>query len=197
VSHNPPGNPLAAVPSLVQLHHKAARRAMVTFEGFYTYHHKLWLRYASLQVGSRITATRILDDVHDQLVQDWDVVLRQESVPAYAWTVLKDHLAVWLAEHDREPVLPDTAAFHAAVRKILLREMQDEFAVLESELGLYTAISRLPENQCDVIVLRYVLGVGDEDIAAYLGTTEATVRSHIRHAKDRLARHMHELWEQQ
>ncbi|WP_329128990.1 RNA polymerase sigma factor [Streptomyces sp. NBC_01476] len=191
-----PRNRPAAAPSLIPPQ-RGTHRELLTFDAFCAYHSKLWLRYAFLQVGNRRTAARIVRAVREQLEQDWEAALRQKSVPSYAWAVLKDHLAVWLAEHDRLPVMPETAAFHAAVRKILLRELQDEFAVLESELGLYTAISRLPENQCDVIVLRYVLGADDQDVAGYLGVNEATVRSHIRYAKLRLARQMKELREEQ
>ena len=83
--------------------------------------------------------------------------------------------------------MADTAAFHAAVRKLLWSEQQDGFEVLEHELGLYTAIDELTERQSDVIVLRYVLSAGDHDIAAYLGTTADAVRAHVAQAKARLA----------
>jgi RNA polymerase sigma-70 factor (ECF subfamily) len=60
--------------------------------------------------------------------------------------------------------------------------------VLEGEIGLYGAIAALPERQYDVMVLRYVLRAPDEDVAAYLGIELSTVRSHVRHARRRLAR---------
>lgn len=165
----------------------ARRRSNLTLDAFYGYHRKLWLRYAMLQVGDRDQAARLVRAVRDQLAQDWEQVLQRKSVPEYAWAALKDHIHAWLAKRNREPAMPDTAAFHAAMRKLLMRELMDEFAVLESELGLYAAISRLPERQCDVIVLRYVLRAEDSFIADYLGTTTDTVRSHVKRAKERLA----------
>ncbi|MEU3459240.1 sigma-70 family RNA polymerase sigma factor [Streptomyces sp. NPDC006733] len=176
-----------AAPALATPEQVAQRRANLTLAAFYEYHRTLWLRYALLQVGDRHQAARLVREVHDQLAQDWELVLRQESVPQYAWTALKDHIHHWLTLHRRTPVMPDTAAFRAAMRKLLVRELQDGWALLESELGLYTAISELPERQCDVIVLRYVLKAEDHDIAEYLGTTTDTVRSHVMRAKDRLA----------
>lgn len=54
-------------------------------------------------------------------------------------------------------------------------------------MGLYAAISRLPERQCDVIVLRHVIGYSDAQIAALLGVDEVTVRSHASRGKRKLA----------
>lgn len=155
----------------------------LTFDAFDTHHHKLWLRYAHTQVGKQAAAESVVDATCARLLEHWPHVLLQESVPQYAWAVLKEEVARWLDDHGRRPVLVDTAAFHVAVRKLLLHEMRDQFAVLEGEIGLYAAIARLPERQ-----LRYVLQVPDDDVAEYLGIEAATVRSHVRHARRRLAK---------
>ncbi|MEU3184049.1 sigma factor-like helix-turn-helix DNA-binding protein [Streptomyces sp. NPDC006923] len=164
------------------------RRLALTFDAFDAHHHTLWLRYAHTQVGSRAAAEAVVDALCARLLDDWPHVLVQESVPQYAWAILKEEVARWLGEHDLEPVLVDTAAFLAAIRKLLLYEMRDQFAVLQGEIGLYAAISRLPERQYDVVVLRYVLRIPDEVVAEYMGIEVATVRSHVRHARRRLAR---------
>ena len=182
-----PESPLATAPRLGTPERVARQRELLTLDAFYDSHRTLWLRYATLQVGDRDQAARLVRAVHDQLTQDWEQVLRRQSVPEYAWAALKDHIHNWLAERGRLPVMADTAAFHAAVRKLLWSEQQDGFEVLEHELGLYTAIDELTERQSDVIVLRYVLSAGDHDIAAYLGTTADAVRAHVTQAKARLA----------
>ncbi|MFJ5226820.1 sigma factor-like helix-turn-helix DNA-binding protein [Streptomyces sp. NPDC088400] len=164
------------------------RRLALTFDAFDAHHHTLWLRYAHTQVGGRAAAETVVDTTCARLLEHWPHVLAQESVARYAWAVLKEEVARWLYEHDLQPVLVDTAAFHAAIRKLLLYETRDQFAVLQGEVGLYAAISRLPERQYDVIVLRYVLHVPDEDVAEYMGIEVATVRSHVRHARRRLAK---------
>jgi RNA polymerase sigma factor (sigma-70 family) len=164
------------------------RRLALTFDAFDTHHHKLWLRYAHTQVGKQAAAEAVVDATCARLVQNWPHVLLQESVPQYAWAILKEEVARWLDSHGKAPVLVDTAAFHSAVRKLLLHEMRDQFAVLEGEIGLYAAIARLPERQYDVVVLRYVLQVPDDGVAEYLGIELATVRSHVRHARRRLAK---------
>ncbi|MDF3290189.1 MULTISPECIES: RNA polymerase sigma factor [Streptomyces] len=161
------------------------RRLALTFEAFHDTHHLLWLRYAHLHTGSRAAALRIEGAISRQLATSWPHVLRQESVPFYAWTVLKEHVANWLSAHDRPVALTETAAFDAVSRA--LREAQEQFAVLESRIGLYSAIAELPERQCDVIVLRFALGYDDPFIAALLGVEESTVRSHVSIARRKLA----------
>jgi len=169
------------------------RRLLLSFTAFDTSHHRLWLRYAHTQVGSRAAAQQVVEDACRHLLDHWEHALRQESLAEYAWTVLKEHVARRLGERGERPRLADTAAFQAAVRKVLLSELRDEFSpdefsVLEGEIGLYAAITRLPERQYDVVVLRYVLGCTEEEIVDYLGFDAASVRSHLRFAKRRLAR---------
>lgn len=157
------------------------------FEEFYQHHRTVWLRYAALQTDSSETGTRLIAGVRAHLQAQWNHVLTQDNVPRYAWICVKDHVDAWLTAHRREPLVPDTEAWQQAVSKLLLRELQEEFAVIDSPLGLYTAISRLPERQYEAIVLRYVLGADDPTIAVYLGISEQTVRSHVMRAKERLA----------
>ncbi|MDH6115022.1 RNA polymerase sigma factor (sigma-70 family) [Kitasatospora sp. MAP12-15] len=164
------------------------RRPGVTFSAFHEYHHKLWLRYAHTQVGHRAAALTVVEDACSYLLEHWEHALEQESVPEYAWTVLKEHVQGWLDERGLHPVLVGTAAFRSAIGKLLIHELRDQFTLLESELGLYNAIAALPDRQYDVIVVRYVLGYPDEEVAQYLGIGAATVRSHVRHAKRRLSK---------
>ncbi|WP_189105724.1 RNA polymerase sigma factor [Streptomyces camponoticapitis] len=171
---------------------RGARRKLLglTFDAFHDYHRRLWMRYAHTQVGSRPAAETVVDAACARLKSDWKYVLAQESVPRYAWSLLKEEIHRWLDERGLEPLLVGTAAFHAAIGKLLPHEPRDEFAVLEGELGLYGAIACLPERQYDVIVLRFVLGMDEEHVAEYLGIELATVRSHVRHARRRLAREL-------
>ncbi|RAJ59944.1 RNA polymerase sigma-70 factor (ECF subfamily) [Streptomyces sp. Amel2xB2] len=168
----------------------ARRRLLLSFDAFDASHHRLWLRYAHTQAGSKEAARSIVEAACRHLLEHWEHALRQESLTEYAWTVLKEHVAGWLDERGLRPRLAATAAFQAARRKVLLHELRDEFAVLEGEIGLYAAIGRLPERQYDVIVLRYVLGCSEEEVAGYLGFDTAAVRSHIRYAKRKLAREL-------
>lgn len=190
--YQPPGPAAQALTEKTDMAHdgEERRRLMLSFDAFDSSHHRLWLRYAHTQAGSREAAQLIVEDACRHLLAHWEHALRQQSLVEYAWTVLKEHVATWLSERGLRPQLAETAAFHTAERTVLLHELRDEFAVLESEIGLYAAIGRLPERQYDVVVLRYVLGCSEEEVADCLGFETATVRSHIRYAKRRLAREL-------
>ncbi|MEU0990016.1 sigma-70 family RNA polymerase sigma factor [Streptomyces sp. NPDC005953] len=162
----------------------------VTFQAFHTFHRKMWMRYAHTQVGGRAVEA-VVQAAFARLQQNWDHALQQESVPRYAWTLLKDEVDTWLAARDRQPQLVGTAAFYQAIQRARFQELCDEFAVLSEEIGLYTAISELPERQQDVIVLRFVLNCTEEETADFLGIRTGTVRSHIRHARRRIATALH------
>jgi RNA polymerase sigma factor (sigma-70 family) len=176
-----------SAPVLVSPERLARRREALTLSGFVTFHHKVWLRYAEIQLTSTEQAGQLVRGVCEQLSQEWDHVLRQPSVPQYAWAVLKDHTADWLGARGRTPVVPHTRAFRHAICLLLVHEHAGVFDLLEGELGLYGAIADLPEREYDVITLRYAYDVTDETIAAYLGITTDTVRSHVMRAKARLA----------
>ncbi|TXL90003.1 sigma-70 family RNA polymerase sigma factor [Streptomyces sp. IB2014 016-6] len=166
-------------------------RLGLTFDAFHDYHRELWMRYAHSQVGGRPAAETVVDNACAHLKRDWKHALAQESVSRYAWSLLKEETHRWLDERGLQPLLVDTAAFHAAVAKLLRHDTRDQFTVLEGELGLYGAIADLlPERQYDIIVLRFVLGEDEENVAEYLGIELATVRSQAQHARRRLAREL-------
>ncbi|MFK0295774.1 RNA polymerase sigma factor [Streptomyces sp. NPDC090442] len=158
----------------------------LTFEAFLATHARRWLAYAYLHTGSRTAAREVTLAAYEQLGRVWPHALRQASVEAYAWSVLKERVTEWLYDRRQPTALTETAAF-AVVTQALLRECQQQFAMLESQLGLYAAIARLPERQCDVIVLRHVIGYGDAQIAALLGVDEVTVRSYASRGRRKLA----------
>ncbi|GAA2424230.1 sigma-70 family RNA polymerase sigma factor [Streptomyces glaucus] len=165
-------------------------RLALTFDAFHAHHRKLWMRFAHTQVGSRSAAETVVDAACVRLRNAWPHVLAQESVPRYAWTVLREEVHRWLADRGLRPQVGD-AAYLTAVRKLLLHEMRDELRVITREIGLYTAISALPERQYDVVMLRFLLGMEEAAVAEYLGIDAAAVRSHIRHARRSLARRLH------
>jgi RNA polymerase sigma-70 factor (ECF subfamily) len=148
------------------------------------------MRYAHVHVGSRPAAEVVVDAVCARLRTSWGYVLAQESVPRYAWMILKEEVHSYLERRGMTPQLGE-AAMRTAIQKLLLHEMRDELQVLSEEIGLYTAIGQLPERQYDVIVLRYLLGRNDEEVSEYLGIDSATVRSHARHARRSLAKALH------
>ncbi|GGP00045.1 sigma-70 family RNA polymerase sigma factor [Wenjunlia tyrosinilytica] len=85
--------------------------------------------------------------------------------------------------------MSQTAVF-ARVTRVVLESVREEFAAMESHLGLYPAIARLPERQFDVTVLRYVLEYPTDETARIMGVTETTVRCHHAAARRKIALHL-------
>ena len=79
-----------------------------------------------------------------------------------------------------------TATLQRAARATL-EALRRQFEVMESALGLYTAIAALPERQYDVVVLHYVLGYPSQQVANIMGIRPDTVRAHRRSARERIA----------
>jgi DNA-binding NarL/FixJ family response regulator len=69
------------------------RLLLLTFEAFRATHHQEWLRYARLRAGSSAAALKAVEAACDHLAANWPHALRQPSVAAYAWALLKKHLA--------------------------------------------------------------------------------------------------------
>ena len=122
---------------------ESGRELALTFEAFLATHARKWLAYAYLHTGSRTAAREVTLAAYEQLGRVWPHALRQASVEAYAWSVLKERVTEWLYDRRQPTALTETAAF-AVVTQALLRECQQQFAMLESQLGLYAAIARLP-----------------------------------------------------
>jgi RNA polymerase sigma-70 factor (ECF subfamily) len=57
---------------------------------------------------------------------------------------------------------------------------------------LLTALDKLPHQQRQAVVLYYLLDQPTGEVATVLGVSEATVRSHLRHARDHLHDHLEE-----
>ncbi|MCC3772314.1 RNA polymerase sigma factor [Streptomyces sp. UNOC14_S4] len=139
-------------------------------------HARRWRLYAHVHTGDRKAAEEITEAVFEQLRLRWAYVLRQPSAESCAWSLFKQHVADWLAARGRDSAL--AAAAFGCVTRPLPRACRQRFELLENRMALYAAITRLPERQCDALVLTYVIGYKSGQVADLLGVDEAAVRSH-------------------
>ncbi|MFI6530185.1 RNA polymerase sigma factor [Streptomyces uncialis] len=160
------------------------------FEAFCQTYHRPYLKYALLHLGDRAAAVDTVEVVFAQLLEDWDDVLVMASVHRYAFAVLRHAIAARLALSGRPTAMVEAAVFER-VRTVVRRQME----VMESALGLYSAIARLPERQLDVIILLFVLGYGKHQTASIMGISPGTVRSHLHTARRQLARDVGVPWD--
>ncbi|MGW1073759.1 RNA polymerase sigma factor [Streptomyces sp. NPDC002537] len=162
----------------------AGRRTAIAFAAFRELHARRWGAYAHVHTGDRAAAEGITEAALAHLRVRWTHVLRQPSADSYAWALFKAHLADWLAARGRDSALA-AAAFDCVTRP-LPHACRRRFELLENRMALYAAIARLPERQCDALVLTYMIGYSAGQVAGLLGVEEAAVRSHIGHAERRL-----------
>ncbi|WP_328319745.1 RNA polymerase sigma factor [Streptomyces sp. NBC_00388] len=172
----------------------SARRLHMVCEAFCAEHHEEWQAYASLQVGDAATAHGLVGELRSRLTLHWEHALRQESVEGHAWKIFKEIVFEWLDQRGLEPALARSAAplrvfedILGACRPAAPGSVRAGAHRTEPRLRLYAAVAGLPERQYDVLLLRYVLQYDQARTAFIMGVPQETVRSHIRHAKRKLA----------
>jgi DNA-directed RNA polymerase specialized sigma subunit, sigma24 homolog len=121
-----------------------------------------------------------VDDTFDRLWLSWNEALAHHDTRRYAWNVLRTTVMARAPHRDGRPELGG-AAFDTVILQNLA-DPADYANELTETLELFTAISRLPDRQLDVIVLRRLCGFTHEAASALLGTSLATIRSDERHA---------------
>jgi RNA polymerase sigma-70 factor (ECF subfamily) len=149
------------------------------FDAFTQSSMPLWVRFAHLHVGERKAGELIACEIVFQLHERWEHILAHEDPHRYALDLLRSEIVRWCTEH----AVTGAMAAHAA----FLRARDRQFSVLAESIGVFTAISRLPDRQYLAFVLRHVLGCETEEIARVMGVSEATVNTTVFHARRRLA----------
>ncbi|GHC34179.1 hypothetical protein GCM10010308_60390 [Streptomyces vinaceusdrappus] len=123
---------------------------------------------------------KAIDATFNRLWLSWNEALADHDTRRYAWNVLRETVMARAPHRDGRPELGN-----AAFDTVILQNLTDPAAYaneLTETLELFTAISRLPDRQLDVIVLRRLCGFSHGAASALLGTSLATIRSDERHA---------------
>jgi DNA-directed RNA polymerase specialized sigma24 family protein len=151
------------------LDHRAFRELMES-----DYH-----RYAQVFLDDDQRDTAV-SEAFDILWLCWNDALSSPDTRHFAWKILRTTVMSRTPHLDGRPELGwaafDTVALHA------LTTEADRMDQVEESLKLFTAMSRLPHRQFDVMVLRRLCGFTPEEVSALLGLPLATVRSSERHA---------------
>lgn len=127
------------------------------------------IRLAHIILGNRATAEDVVQDAFCGLYRRWNHIASKDKVVSYL----------------RSSVLNGC---RSVLRQAKPGELTDQYqpvavsaeaAVLSAEerRQVVRAMRRLPERQRDVLVLRYYLDLGDDQIAADLGLSINTIRS--------------------
>ncbi|MFD0381543.1 sigma-70 family RNA polymerase sigma factor [Streptomyces stramineus] len=122
-----------------------------------------------------------LEDVFAILWLSFDDALASPDIRRYAWNILRATVKAKADYRDQRPVLGDAAFDTVALRR--QTSAAGQAAQLAESLELFTAISKLPDAQLDVMVLRRLCGLTPEKVSDILGLPLAAVRSDERHAE--------------
>jgi len=116
----------------------------------------------------------------DRLWLSWNEALASHDIRRYAWNVLRTTVMARTPHRDGRPELGNAAFDTVALQS--LAEPAAFASQFTETLELFAAISRLPDRQLDVMVLRRLRGFTPEQVSALLGASLATIRSDERHA---------------
>ncbi|MFI5825039.1 sigma-70 family RNA polymerase sigma factor [Streptomyces rishiriensis] len=119
-------------------------------------------------------------DTFDILWLTWNDALASHDTRRFAWNVLRATVIARTPHTDGRPEL-GRAAFDTVALQALT-DPADLMNQIAESLELFTAMSRLPASQLDVMVLRRLCGFTPETVSALLGASLAAVRSDERHA---------------
>lgn len=142
------------------------------------------IRYATVLVGDQHTAADLVQEVLLRAHQRWHRIALTERPDLYLRRmVTNEHLSWRRRWHVRmvRPTADDALVGHAGAAA-------DHAENHAREDAMWHRLAQLPARQRTVLVLRYYEGLADVDIAAVLGTSPATVRSHASRALTTLRR---------
>ncbi|OSY38296.1 hypothetical protein BG653_06171 [Streptomyces platensis] len=130
----------------------------------------------------------LFDDPRDAAVADtfdilwlyWNEALASPDIRRYAWNILRATVMSKTPHMDGRPELGPAAFDTVALRS--RTSDTDRMAQVAESLELFKAISKLPDAQLDVMVLRHLCGLPPARVSALLGVPLAAVLSDERHA---------------
>ena len=152
------------------------------FRAFYERMHDRALGTARRLLGDRTVAEDISAEALARAYARWEHVRSHPNPDAWLLRVV-GNLAIDHRRRDRsgpmprlEPAAPDRT---------------DDAAALQVDLA--RAVHRLSRRQQEVVVMRYLIDLSEEDVAGTLGMSEGSVKTHLSRARGHLREHMIEL----
>jgi RNA polymerase sigma-70 factor (sigma-E family) len=155
------------------------------FTAYVTARGQAWERYAYALTDDRQQAQDLVQTVLLQAYRRWDRISAAEHPDAYLRRMLTNSYLDWRRRRRNSEVPTDN--------------IPDEKSSPDPAIGvvdrdeLRRALRLLSPHQRAVLVLRHVEGLEDEAIAALLGCSVGTVRSHAANGRQRIRRAITEI----
>ncbi|MBE1876681.1 RNA polymerase sigma factor [Myceligenerans pegani] len=142
------------------------------------------IRYANALVGDQHTAADLVQEVLLRAHQRWHRIARTDRPDLYLRRMVTNEHLSWRRRWHVRTIRP-APDDELVKRGGTSRDHAEHHAEQDA---MWHRLERLPARQRTVLVLRYYEGLKDAEIAAVLGTSAATVRSHASRALGRLRR---------
>ncbi|WP_225828503.1 XRE family transcriptional regulator [Streptomyces naphthomycinicus] len=137
---------------------------------------------AFLQADQR--AHRVVAETFDVLWLTWDEATTSPDLPRHAWLLLRRKVMTRAFHRDGHPDLR-AAAFHTAAQA-QITDLADRMAHIDRLAAFFDTIARLPQDQMDITVLRYLCGIHEDAVPGIVGLSPALTHSLERHARGAL-----------
>ena len=131
------------------------------------------LRFAGALTGDRRLAEDVVQEVLIRVQQRWESMAELADPPSYVRRMIVNEYLSWRRKWAR--IIPSSTIDDG-------RESPDPAVSITERSELAARLAQLPRRQRAVIVLRFYLDLSDDQIAAILGCSNATVRSHASRA---------------
>lgn len=156
----------------------------IEFDAFFALFHQRYLDYARAQLtlSEPEQIQDLVEDVFAHLGADWDQVLTRPNPTGYAWGLLRFAVETERRQRGEVLMLVEQSVFMDAAN----RATRPVFEALEDGLGIYHAISCLPERQYDALLFNRFLEYSTADTAAVMGINPGTVRVLVHQAHSKL-----------
>lgn len=141
--------------------------------------------YARAFLQSDHRARWVVAETFDILWLTWDEAIASPNAPRHAWRLLRSR--VMFRADQRPDGRPDlrVAAFSTAAQAHI-GDLEARLAHIERQAAFFDAITRLPQDQLDVIVLRHLCGIPADDVSGVLGLSPAITHTIDHHARGAL-----------
>ena len=150
---------------------------MWTFDEFVRLRMPSLLRVAKGLCVDRGTAEDVVQEVLLRAFERWDAIGAIAEPEAYVRRMIVNEYFSWRRKWARVTATRDL---------IDVQAVSDPESAATDRVQLAGEIARLPARQRAVVVLRYVAGLADAEIADELGCSAGTVRSHASRALETL-----------
>lgn len=136
------------------------------------------LRYATVLVGDEHTAADLVQEVLLRAHVRWHRIALTQRPDLYLRRMVTNEHLSWRRRWHVRTIRPSGDEVLSARAE----PVGDHAHGLAEHDAMWQRLAALPPRQRTVLVLRYYEGLADVDIAAVLGTSAATVRSHASRA---------------